>query len=173
MMYLYRFWALLGISQYTNPSHIARAVLEANAYQTRAIIESMKLDSGSDLKYLKVDGGMTNGDLAMQILADLGGFIVVRPEMREYVSEVLESVPKKLILNNRSTALGSALCAGAAIKLFGWDLNKPESLRKVNVKGSIEFNPSLFDFEREKKWAGWQRAIERSRGWEVGVDEGA
>lgn len=146
---------LIGISQYTNPSHIARAVLEANAYQTRAIIESMKLDSGSDLKYLKVDGGMTNGDLAMQILADLGGFIVVRPEMRE------------------STALGSALCAGAAIKLFGWDLNKPESLRKVNVKGSIEFNPSLFDFEREKKWAGWQRAIERSRGWEVGVDEGA
>ena len=74
-----------GISQYTNPSHIARATLEANAFQTRAIIESMKLDSGSDLKYLKVDGGMTNGDLAMSILADIGGFSVIRPEMREYV----------------------------------------------------------------------------------------
>jgi len=74
-----------GISQYTNPSHIARATLEANAFQTRAIIESMKLDSGSDLKHLKVDGGMTNGDLTMSILADIGGFSVVRPEMREYV----------------------------------------------------------------------------------------
>jgi glycerol kinase len=74
---------LIGISQYTNPSHIARATLEANAYQTRAIIESMLLDSGSALKHLKVDGGMTNGDLAMQILADVGGFTVIRPEMRE------------------------------------------------------------------------------------------
>jgi glycerol kinase len=76
---------LIGISQYTNPSHIARATLEANAFQTKAIIESMKLDSGHDLKNLKVDGGMTNGDLAMSILADIGGFDVVRPEMREYV----------------------------------------------------------------------------------------
>ena len=73
----------IGISQYTNPSHIARATLEANAFQTRAIIESMKLDSGLDMKHLKVDGGMTNGDLVMQILADIGGFSVVRPEMRE------------------------------------------------------------------------------------------
>lgn len=76
---------LIGVSQYTNPSHIARATLEANAFQTRAIIESMKLDSGSDLKHLKVDGGMTNGDLCMQILADTGGFTVIRPEMRECV----------------------------------------------------------------------------------------
>jgi glycerol kinase len=76
---------MVGISQYTNPSHIARATLEANAFQTKAIIESMKLDSGQDLKNLKVDGGMTNGDLAMSILADIGGFDVVRPEMRESV----------------------------------------------------------------------------------------
>ncbi len=72
-----------GLSQYTNPSHIARATLEANAFQTRAIIESMNLDSGADLHTLKVDGGMTNGDLAMSVLADLGGFRVIRPEMRE------------------------------------------------------------------------------------------
>jgi len=74
---------LIGVSQYTNPAHIARATLEANAFQTRAIIESMKLDSGTDLRHLKVDGGMTNGDLVMTILADIGGFSVVRPEMRE------------------------------------------------------------------------------------------
>jgi glycerol kinase len=47
----------------------------------------MKLDSGTDLKHLKVDGGMTNGDLAMKVLADVGGFTVIRPEMREYVKE--------------------------------------------------------------------------------------
>jgi glycerol kinase len=72
-----------GVSQYTNPSHIARATIEANAYQTRAILEAMKLDSKTDLKHLKVDGGMTNGDMTMSILADIGGFNVIRPEMRE------------------------------------------------------------------------------------------
>ena len=81
---------LSGLSAYTNPSHIARATLEANAFQTRAIVESMKLDSGVDLKHLKVDGGMTNGDLAMSILADVGGFFVVRPEMREYVLYIFD-----------------------------------------------------------------------------------
>ena len=81
---------LSGLSAYTNPSHIARATLEANAFQTRAIVESMKLDSGVDLKHLKVDGGMTNGDLAMSILADVGGFSVVRPEMREYVLYIFD-----------------------------------------------------------------------------------
>jgi glycerol kinase len=73
------------VSQYTNPKHIARAILEANAFQTRAILESMKLDAKTDLKHLKVDGGVTNGDFAMKILADIGGFSVVRPQMREYV----------------------------------------------------------------------------------------
>ncbi|TFK39928.1 glycerol kinase [Crucibulum laeve] len=144
---------LIGISQYTNPSHIARATLEANAFQTYAIIESMKLDSGTDLKNLKVDGGMTNGDLAMSILADVGGFSVIRPEMRE------------------STALGSALCAGAAIGLYGWDLSKPATLSEVNTKGNREFTPSISEEDRKKKWEGWQRAVERSRGWEEGVDE--
>jgi glycerol kinase len=81
-----------GISQYTNPGHLARAVLEANAFQTRAILEGMKLDSGTDLKCLKVDGGMTNGDFAMTVLADIGGFSVIRPEMREYV------IPTNLII---------------------------------------------------------------------------
>jgi glycerol kinase len=71
------------ISQYTNPSHVARATLEANGFQTRAVIESVKLNCGADLKRLKVDGGMTNGDLAIQILADIGGFGVVRHEIRE------------------------------------------------------------------------------------------
>lgn len=73
----------IGISSYTTSAHIARAAIEANAFQTRAILESMKLDSKTDLKHLKVDGGMTNGDACMEILADVGGFDVIRPEMRE------------------------------------------------------------------------------------------
>ncbi|KAJ3928137.1 MAG: glycerol kinase [Lentinula lateritia] len=144
---------LIGITQYTNPSHIARATLEATAFQTRAIIESMVLDSGKDVANLKVDGGMTNGDLAMSILADLNGTEVIRPEMRE------------------STALGSALLAGSAIGLFGWDLTKPESLSEVNTKGTRTFKPEMAASIREKKWTNWQRAVERSRGWEAGFDE--
>lgn len=79
------FLSYVGLTSYTTPAHIALATLEANAFQTRAILESMKLDSNSDLKHLKVDGGMTNGDMVMKILADIGGFTVIRPEMREYV----------------------------------------------------------------------------------------
>jgi glycerol kinase len=74
---------MIGLTESATPAHIARAALEANAFQTRAVLESMKLDSGSDLRCVKVDGGMTNGDVCMEILADLGGFTVVRPEMRE------------------------------------------------------------------------------------------
>ncbi|KAI9573958.1 hypothetical protein HD554DRAFT_575393 [Boletus coccyginus] len=142
---------IIGLSSYTTPAHIARAAIEANAFQTRAILESMKLDSKTDLKHLKVDGGMTNGDACMEILADIGGFDVIRPEMRE------------------STALGSALLAGAAIRLFGWDLSKPETLAEVNTKGSKEFTPRTSVVQREKAWAAWQRAVERSKGWEEGV----
>ncbi len=73
----------------------------------------------------------------------------------------------------RSTALGSALLAGSAIKLFGWDLNQPATLTEVNTKGSREFIPSMQESARAKKWEGWQRAVERSKGWEEGVDEEA
>ncbi len=144
---------LVGLTSYTTPAHIARATLEANAFQTRAVIESMKLDSKSELAHLKVDGGMTNGDVAMEVLADVGGFEVVRPEMRE------------------STALGSALLAGAAIGLFGWDLARPETLARVNTARSTHFLPRLGEEERSEAWRGWLRAVERSRGWIETVEE--
>jgi glycerol kinase len=138
---------LVGLTSYTTPAHIARATLEANAFQTRAVIDSMKLDSKSELAHLKVDGGMTNGDVAMEVLADVGGFEVARPEMRE------------------STALGSALLAGAAISLFGWDLTRPETLVGVNTARSTHFLPRLGEEERSEAWRGWLRAVDRSRGW--------
>lgn len=71
----------------------------------------------------------------------------------------------------RSTALGSALLAGSAINLFGWDMSKPETFADVNTAGSKEFKPSLPDEEREQKWSAWKRAVERCRGWEDGIDE--
>ena len=138
---------LVGLTSYTTPAHIARATLEANAFQTRAVIDSMKLDSKSELAHLKVDGGMTNGDVAMEVLADVGGFEVARPEMRE------------------STALGSALLAGAASGLFGWDLSRPETLAHVNMARSTHFLPRLGEEERSEAWKGWLRAVDRSRGW--------
>ena len=144
---------ITGLSSYTTPSHVARATLEANAFMTRAVVESMKSDSGVELKEIKVDGGMTNGDKVMSILADYAGFTIVRPEMRE------------------STALGSAILAGAALKLFGWDLTKPETLAEVNNAGTTLFKPELSHEAREKAWRGWNRAVERCRGWEVAADE--
>lgn len=144
---------LIGLTQYTNPSHIARATLEAVSYQTRAVIEAMKADSGVELKHLMVDGGMTNGDVVMQIQADIGGFEVVRPEMRE------------------STALGSALLAGSAVKFAGWDIDRPETLNKVNTKGSMTFKPQLAEDKRALGWAGWKKAVEKARGWDIAVDE--
>lgn len=147
---------LIGLTSYTKPGHIARATLAASAYQTRAILESMHLDAehrDDERKELKVDGGMTNGDVAMQILADVVGYKILRPEMRE------------------STALGSALLAGSAVGLYGWDLSKPETFAKVNSQGSTTFSPAVHSEAREARWKQWQRAVERSKGWDQNVEE--
>lgn len=70
---------------------------------------------------------------------------------------------------DRSTALGSALLAGAAVGLFGWDLLRPETLAEVNTKGNTEFMPRMSLVQRDKAWTAWQRAVERSKGWEEGT----
>jgi glycerol kinase len=74
---------IIGLTQYSTASHIARAVLEAACYQTRAVLDVIEKESGVKLEVLKVDGGVTNSDLAMQLQADIGGFKVCRPQMRE------------------------------------------------------------------------------------------
>ena len=75
------------------------------------------------------------------------------------------------LVSRRSTALGSALLAGSAIGLFGWDINKPETLAEVNTKGHTDFVSKLDAGEREKRWVRWQRAVERSRGWDDHWDD--
>ncbi|KZV82900.1 actin-like ATPase domain-containing protein, partial [Exidia glandulosa HHB12029] len=146
---------LIGVSSYTNRSHIARATLEACAFQTHAIVDAMRRDSGVPLSELRVDGGMTNGDFAMQVVSDLGGFDVVRPEMRE------------------STALGAALLAGNAVGLFGWDLTKPETLKRVNERGTTRFSGKLQEEERQRRWEAWKEAVRRSSGWDEGRGKGS
>src|ERR1700722_10886464 len=124
-----------GISQCTSPWHLACAVLEANAFQTRAVLESMKLDSNTDLKCLKVDGGMTNGDFAMTLLADIGRFSIIHPDMRVCVAALYLPISdyQLTLSSERSTALGSALSAGSAVHLFRWDVTKPEMVQNVNI----------------------------------------
>ena len=65
----------------------------------------------------------------------------------------------------RSTALGAAILAGAAIKFCGWDISNPETLAEVNTKGSQKFTQSIDGADKEKRWLGWKRAVERSMGW--------
>lgn len=67
--------------------------------------------------------------------------------------------------------MGSAILAASAIGLFDWDVSKPETLKQVNTKGNMEFSPSLGENERQTRWQGWQRAVEKAKGWEVGIDE--
>lgn len=143
---------IVGLTGYTTKAHIARATLEATCFQTRAILDSMRKDSSTELKTMMVDGGMTNSDMCMQLQADILGADVIRPQMRE------------------STALGSALLAGAALKLFGWDLEKPETLDKVNTAGAETFEPKVSDEERDKRYFHWERAVKRAMHWNEDVD---
>ncbi|GAA93942.1 hypothetical protein E5Q_00588 [Mixia osmundae IAM 14324] len=144
---------IIGLTGYTTKCHIARATLEATCFQTKAILDAMLKDSKHHIEILKVDGGMTNSDVAMQLQADILGIEVERSEMRE------------------STALGSALMAGSALGLFGWDVSKPETLAKVNTQGNRFFKPTTTEQDRKDRYAGWNRAIERSKGWNVDASE--
>jgi glycerol kinase len=175
---------LIGLSTYTTKHHIARATLEATCFQTRAILEAMAKDTAASsatrgeakgkegpagLKVLQVDGGMTGSDITMQLQADILGIELKRPSMRECVilSPSLPSFFLLLTLSffRRSTVLGAAMLAGAALGLFGWDLSKPRSLIKVNRLDVSSFKPQITDEEKEWKYAGWVRAVDRARGW--------
>jgi glycerol kinase len=134
---------ICGITQFTTREHIARATLEASCYQTRAILDAMNADSGKPLKSLKVDGGLTNSDLCMQIQADILGIDVDRPRMRE------------------TTALGSAIAAGFAVGIW----QNFEQLNDINSEGHTIFSSEISEKERNIKIKGWEQAVERSFGW--------
>ena len=133
---------LIGMTRGTNRSHIARAALEAIAFQTVDLVNAMEKDGANPLLELKVDGGASNNDLLMQIQADLLGVPVVRPEVTE------------------TTALGVAYLAGLAVGVFP-DENSLTARWKVNKR----FIPSISDDERRSRLHGWSKAIERARSW--------
>ncbi|HUL94402.1 MAG TPA: glycerol kinase GlpK [Usitatibacter sp.] len=133
---------LVGITRGTTRAHLARATLEAIAFQSAELIEAMAADSGIGLKELRVDGGATASNLLMQTQADLLGVPVVRPRVTE------------------TTALGAAYLAGLAVGFW-------EDEAEIAALWSRErvFEPSLTGAAAAARLAQWKRAVERSRDW--------
>jgi glycerol kinase len=134
--------AIVGMTRYVNKGHIARAALEATAYQTLEVLEAMEQDSGVTLTSLKVDGGMVFDELLMQFQADVLNVPVVRPVVAE------------------TTALGAAYAAGLAVG-FWTDLDE---LRR-NWAQDREWHPQLDRARREAGYAGWKKAVARTLDW--------
>ncbi len=133
---------LAGLTGYTNKGHIARAVLEACAYQTRDILMAMQKDSDVVLKHLKVDGGMVLNELLMQFQSDFLNVPIIRPTVIE------------------TTALGAAYAAGLATGF--WSSTKD---LKNNWSEGKRWVPAMKEEHREKLYSGWKKAIERSFNW--------
>jgi glycerol kinase len=134
--------ALVGLTRYINRGHIARAVLEATAFQTREVVEAMEKDSGVRLSRLKVDGGMVSNEMLMQFQSDLLDVPVVRPRVPE------------------TTSLGAAYAAGLAVGF--WD--SFDALR-ANWQQDREWLPNMESSRREKLFAGWKKAVTRTFDW--------
>jgi glycerol kinase len=134
---------MVGMTRYVNRNHVARAALEATAFQTREVAEAMEVDSGVKLKALKVDGGMVANDLLMQFQSDILDVPVVRPEVAE------------------TTALGAAYGAGLSVGFW----SDKEELRNNWIVGK-RWNPTMGDDEREVYYSNWKRAVERTFDWE-------
>jgi len=134
---------IAGLTRYAGKGHLARAVLEATAFQTRDVVEAMEKDSGIALDSLRVDGGMVGNELLMQFQADILNREVVRPVVRE------------------TTALGAAYAAGLATGVF----SGKEELRK-NWAVERVWKPEMTRERREEFCRRWKMAVERSFGWE-------
>jgi len=135
--------AIVGLTRYVNKHHLARAVLEACAFQTRDIVEAMNADSGVPLTRLKVDGGMVANDLLMQIQADLLEVPVIRPRVSE------------------TTALGAAYAAGLAVGYWSGF----EELQ-ANWEVDRTWTPQLPADQRARGYHFWRKAVQRTLDWE-------
>ena len=133
---------IAGLTRYVNKGHIARAVLEATAWQTREVLDAMNADSGVALTALKVDGGMVYNELLMQFQSDVLGVPVIRPQVAE------------------TTALGAAYAAGLAVGFWG----AVDDLR-ANWAKDKEWTPKMDDAEREKEYRFWKKAVTRTFDW--------
>jgi len=137
--------ALVGLTRYVNRGHIARAVLEATAFQTREVLDAMNADSGVELAELKVDGGMTANEALMQFQADMLGVDVVRPKVAE------------------TTALGAAYAAGIAVGYWNGEQDVID-----NWAEDKRWTPQLDEKEQQRLYRNWKKAVTRTFDW---VDE--
>ncbi|MFD1716421.1 glycerol kinase GlpK [Georgenia deserti] len=134
--------ALVGLTRYVNKGHIARAVLEATAFQTREVNDAMAADSGVDLTELKVDGGMVANETLMQFQADILGVPVVRPKVAE------------------TTALGAAYAAGIAVGYWSGEQDVID-----NWAEDKRWEPQMDEAERERTYRLWKKAVTKTFDW--------
>jgi glycerol kinase len=134
--------AIVGLTRFVERGHLARAALEATAFQTREVVEAMNADSGVELHSLKVDGGMVVNELLMQFQADILGVPVVRPVVAE------------------TTALGAAYAAGLAVGFWS-------STDEIcsNWTADKQWEPQLDAERREELYAEWKKAVTRTFDW--------
>ena len=133
---------IVGMTRYVNKGHIARAALEATAYQTREVLDAMEKDSGVKLTALKVDGGMVFNDLLMQFQSNILNVPVIRPKVAE------------------TTALGAAYAAGLAVG-FWKDYNE----LRANWAKDKEWKPAMDAKLKKKLYSGWKKAVTRTFDW--------
>jgi glycerol kinase len=134
--------AILGMTRFVNKGHIARAALEATAYQTCEVLDAMEADSGVKLTALKVDGGMVFNELLMQFQSDILDVPVIRPKVSE------------------TTALGAAYAAGLAVGFW-----KDYDELRLNWGREKEWLPAMDVNVRKKLYSGWKKAVTRTFDW--------
>ncbi|WP_111768031.1 glycerol kinase GlpK [Nakamurella deserti] len=134
--------AIVGLTRYVNKGHLARAVLESVAFQTREVLDAMNADSGVDLTELKVDGGMVVNETLMQFQADILGVPVIRPVVAE------------------TTALGAAYAAGLAV---GFWANEDDI--RTNWAEDKRWEPQMDAADREKAYGQWKKAVTKTFDW--------
>jgi glycerol kinase len=137
--------AIVGLTRYVQRGHLARAALEATAFQTKEVVDAMNADSGVALESLKVDGGMVGNDLLMQFQADILDVPVIRPQVAE------------------TTSLGAAYAAGLAVGF--WD--GTDELR-ANWVADREWTPGMDAGRREREYRMWKKAVTRTFDWVEG-----
>ncbi len=133
---------MVGLTRYITKAHIARASLEASAFQTKEVLDAMERDSGARLSELRVDGGMVRNELLMQFQADLLGVPVVRPKVTE------------------TTSMGAAYAAGLAVSFWS-----DEKELRSHWQAERRWEPQMEALERERLQALWEKAVERTLGW--------
>jgi len=133
---------IAGLTRFVNKGHIARAVLEATAFQVREVVDAMAKDSGITLDVLRTDGGMVMNDLLMQFQSDILAKPVVRPMVKE------------------TTALGAAYAAGLAVGFF-----KDTDDLVANWSVDQKWEPEMDEESRERLYHFWKKAVTRSFGW--------